>query len=200
MKITIDKIEIETERLIDLLEAFAECYGSPDMEQLTTQKPDVKQITVGGEKYDLLKCKEADGTIYIFDRITGTASMDGMDEYLEGLEKELPSDINFVPFANGKLLRLATEKEIFGINKIGNPEEGEQFECMKSRKNRVTVDEDDDFIPWWLSTRRKDFSANFAAVNGHGDAGSHVASITSIGVRPLLKIQNPEIPDAVASE
>ena len=52
-----------------------------------------------------------------------------------------PAEITekMVPFENGDLLRLPTEKEIFGRNCFGlaEPEEVTQWEPMKLRRNRI---------------------------------------------------------------
>ena len=51
-----------------------------------------------------------------------------------------------IPFANGDLLRLPTEKEIFGCNEYGKaePESVQQFEPMKSRRNRIAFRGEDE--------------------------------------------------------
>lgn len=97
-----------------------------------------------------------------------------------------------IPFANGDLLRLPTEKEIFGCNEYGEaePESVRQFEPMKSRRNRIAFRGEDECLEWyWLENEVESSAAGFALVNGSGSANSSFAS-NAIGVRPAFKIHN----------
>ena len=96
-----------------------------------------------------------------------------------------------IPFANGDLLRLPTEKEIFGCNEYGKaePESVRQFEPMKSRRNRIAFRGKDESFEWyWLENEVEDSAAHFAVVNGNGDATYYDASV-ACGVRPAFKIR-----------
>lgn len=97
-----------------------------------------------------------------------------------------------LPFSNGDLLRLPTEKEIFGRNEYGKdePESVKQFELMKSRRNRIAFRGKDEEWEWyWLANTVKDSAARFARVNTGGGAACSYAS-AAVGVRPAFKIKN----------
>lgn len=100
-----------------------------------------------------------------------------------------------VPFKNGDLLRIPTEKEIFGRNVYGDdePEEVTQWEPMKLRRNRIAFQGSNGDLEWyWLQNPVRDVvsSANFADVDDHGNATYHNASDADIGVRPAFGIHN----------
>ena len=123
------------------------------------------------------------------------------------LRKKLNGDIlerfpyevrsRMVPFDNGDLLRLPTEREIFGENEYGEeePETVERFELMKQRRNRIAFQgKDTDKWEWyWLQNRSVDSATAAASVASYGYAYYYGAS-NSVGVRPLFKILNPENP------
>lgn len=99
-----------------------------------------------------------------------------------------------VPFPSGDLLRIPTEKEIFGANEWCE-DEGEdvkQWEAMKLRRNRIAFQGHNGAWEWyWLMSRlRSVASATYAAyVTNYGNANGYGAS-NSIGVRPLFKIKD----------
>ena len=96
-----------------------------------------------------------------------------------------------IPFANGDLLRLPTEKEIFGCNEYGKaePESVQQFEPMKSRRNRIAFRGEDESLEWyWLENEVEDSAARFAFVDRNGNAG-YAAAGGARGVRPAFKIR-----------
>ena len=97
-----------------------------------------------------------------------------------------------VAFQNGDLLRLPTEKEIFGENRYGEYESEDvtQFEPMKLRRNRIAFQGmNGAWEWWWLANKVRGSAANFAYVNGTGFAGCLNASYAT-GVRPAFKIKN----------
>lgn len=97
-----------------------------------------------------------------------------------------------IPFASGDLLRLPTEKEIFGKNEYGKdePESVKQFEPMKSRRNRIAFrGKDEDWEWYWLENEVEDTAAYFANVFYYGRAAYGRAS-NAYGVRPAFKIKN----------
>lgn len=105
-----------------------------------------------------------------------------------------PADLRerMVPFASGDLLRLPTEKEIFGCNEYGEaePESVRQFEPMKSRRNRIAFRGEDECLEWyWLENEVESSAAHFANVGNRGLANYHTAG-AAIGVRPAFKIRN----------
>ena len=108
-----------------------------------------------------------------------------------------PTEITemMVPFANGDLLRLPTEKEIFGVNSYGldEPEDVTQWKPMKLRRNRIAFQGLNGSWEWyWLQNpalRDVASSTHFALVTGNGHAAANSAS-DSIGVRPAFQIRN----------
>lgn len=111
-------------------------------------------------------------------------------EYLERFPASLR--LNMVPFENGDLLRIPTEREVFGENRYGEeePDTVEQFEAMKKRRNRMALDGSNGGTQaYWLQNKRVWSATYFCYVNYNGDAGSTAASY-SLGVRPLYRIRN----------
>lgn len=97
------------------------------------------------------------------------------------------------PFDNGDLLRLPTEKEIFGENHYGEYESQyvKQWKPMKKRRNRMAFDgSKDENLQWyWLMNKVRESAAVFAYVTNGGFAYANYAS-NSYGVRPAFKIKN----------
>lgn len=111
-------------------------------------------------------------------------------KYLEKFPAALR--LNMVPFENGDLLRIPTEREIFGRNIYGEEEPNtvEQFEPMKKRRNRMAFDGlNGETQAYWLQNKRVRSATYFCNVNGYGNALSYGAS-DSYGVRPLYRIRN----------
>lgn len=95
------------------------------------------------------------------------------------------------PFDNGDLLRLPTEKEIFGENYYGEYESPyvQQWKPMKQRRNRIAFQgKNGDWEWYWLQNKCRDSAAHFAHVDGDGDAHCDGASYSD-GVRPAFKIR-----------
>ena len=93
-----------------------------------------------------------------------------------------------VVYGDSDLLRIPSEKEIFGTNEYGQ-EEGKvkQFKGMKNRRNRIAWQGSKTgvFEWYWLMNRHKEYASFFAIVNGDGLANSGYASL-SLGVRPVF--------------
>lgn len=110
-------------------------------------------------------------------------------EILDRFPVELRSRL--LPLENGDLLRLPSEREIFGENSYGAEEsdEVEQWECMKDRRNRIAFPgENAGKWEWyWLQNVVEDTAAAFAFVSCCGRAGYYSASYAS-SVRPAFKI------------
>ena len=89
------------------------------------------------------------------------------------------------------LLRIPTEKEIFGENPYGKAEcdAVKRFKGMKKRRNRIAFDrseEGKEKLQWyWLQNRVEDTAAYFAIVLDSGYAYCNVTS-SSRGVRPVF--------------
>ena len=111
-------------------------------------------------------------------------------EYLERFPASLR--LNMVPFENGDLLRIPTEREIFGENRYGEeePDTVEQFEAMKKRRNRMALDgSNGETQVYWLQNKRVWSATYFCLVSNDGGANANGASY-SLGVRPLYRIRN----------
>lgn len=163
-----------------------------------------------GEKVEMLAVKEeSDGMIFCFaDCLAKEYSMNEQNANEGGwdasdLRKKLNSEILdrfprkirklLLPFENGDMLRLPTEKEIFGSNPCGEdePESVSQWKPMKQRKNRIASQGLNGGWEWyWLQNRVPNSAAYFATVSCYGDANCASAG-TAGGVRPVVKIKNP---------
>ena len=100
--------------------------------------------------------------------------------------------MNMVPFDNGDMMRIPTEREIFGKNRYGEeePESIEQFEPMKKRRNRLAFDGlNGEYQCYFLQNRGVRSATDFASVIYGGSASNYYAS-NSNGVRPLYRIRN----------
>lgn len=111
-------------------------------------------------------------------------------KYLEKFPAALR--LNMVPFENGDLLRIPTEREIFGRNIYGEEEPNtvEQFKPMKKRRNRMAFDGlNGETQAYWLQNKRVRSATYFCIVYYDGYAYNYYAS-NSLGVRPLYRIRN----------
>lgn len=107
--------------------------------------------------------------------------------------KRFPQEIrsHMVPFNNGDMLRIPTEREIFGENKYGETEPAtvHQFEAMKLRRNRIAFQGVNGAWEWyWLQNRlRSVYSASTAAIVGSYGYATNGGASYSYGVRPIFK-------------
>lgn len=110
-------------------------------------------------------------------------------EILDRFPAELRSRL--LPLENGDLLRLPSEREIFGENSYGAEESDkvEQWECMKDRRNRIAFQgSKTETEGWyWLQNEAYGSDADFVRVSYYGYAYFRNASY-SRGVRPAFKI------------
>lgn len=97
------------------------------------------------------------------------------------------------PFENGDLLRIPTEREIFGENQYGDYEDPyvKQWEPTKKRRNRMAFDgSKDENLQWyWLMNNIRGSAMLFSHVHCTGYASRDDASV-SLGVRPVFKLKN----------
>lgn len=151
--------------------------------------------------------QEGDGMIFcLVDCMPGKYSMNSTNTNEGGYEESdlrkklngeilnlFPAELKtmMAPFDNGELLRLPTEKEIFGGNYYGKYESPyvKQWKPMKKRRNRIAFDgtKDENLRWYWLMNRVRESAARFANVSADGYASRNVAS-DSRGVRPVFKI------------
>lgn len=113
------------------------------------------------------------------------------NEILATFPEEIRNRMVGMRIGNGTefdLLRIPSEKEIFGTNEYGQ-EEGkvEQFKGMKNRRNRIAWQgsKTGEFEWYWLMNRHKKYASYFAGVYGSGYTGYYSAS-DSLGVRPVF--------------
>ena len=87
------------------------------------------------------------------------------------------------------LLRIPTEKEIFGENLCSTDEADTvtQFKGMKNRRNRITFQgsKTGAWEWYWLQNRVEDYASSFARVGTNGYVYYNGAS-NSLGVRPAF--------------
>lgn len=104
-----------------------------------------------------------------------------------------PAEIRekMIAFPNGDLLRLPTEREIFGENIYGVEEDDsvKQWKPMKKRKNRIAFQGKDTnaLELYWLQNRCDDFADKFTFANSNGYT-SYTDASNFNGVRPVFKI------------
>lgn len=167
------------------------------------------KLTDGVKVQAMAMQQDDDGMIFcLVNCLPGEYPMNSTNTYEGGYEesdlrKKLNGDIlNLFPaelkvmmasFDNGDLLRLPTEKEIFGENYYGEYESpyAKQWKPMKKRRNRIAFDSSKkENLQWyWLMNKARESAAGFANVGSRGLAHYGNAS-DSFGVRPAFKIKN----------
>lgn len=93
-----------------------------------------------------------------------------------------------VVYGDSDLLRIPSEKEIFGENKYGQKEgKVKQFKCMKNRRNRIAFQGSKaiGFGWYWLMNRHKEYAYHFALIVSTGSTDFDNASYSN-GVRPVF--------------
>lgn len=93
-----------------------------------------------------------------------------------------------VTLDNGDMLRIPTEREIFGENIYGQEESDtvKRFKPMKKKRNRIAFQGKEGAWEWyWLMNRHKDSASYFAGVGSGGHAACTNAS-DPLGVRPVF--------------
>lgn len=87
------------------------------------------------------------------------------------------------------MLRIPTEREIFGENPYGEdePKSVRRFYGMEERRNRIAWQglKTGEFEWYWLQNKVEDSASRFAFVYDYGLASCHAASSSS-GVRPVF--------------
>lgn len=161
-----------------------------------------------GEKIQAMAVKqESDGMLFCsIDCLADECSMNDTDTNegrYEGsdLRKKLnteviarfPAEIRamMIPFENGDLLRLPTEKEIFGENHRGEQENShvQRWSPMEQRRNRIAFQGRNGSWAWyWLQNKYRN-SAGFVNVNTNGDVSDTDASDSSC-VRLVFKLKS----------
>lgn len=108
-------------------------------------------------------------------------------EILDRFPKEIKDRMVAVN-AEGDMLRIPTECEIFGENVYGQEESKltKRWKPMKKKRNRIAFQGKEGAWEWyWLMNRHKNYASDFAFVTHYGLAYYHTASY-SRGVRPVF--------------
>lgn len=108
-------------------------------------------------------------------------------EILDRFPKEIKDRMVAVN-AEGDMLRIPTECEIFGENVYGQEESKltKRWKPMKKKRNRIAFQGKEGAWEWyWLMNRHKDYASHFALVYYGGYANYSDASY-SRGVRPVF--------------
>ena len=161
-----------------------------------------------GEEVEALAVKqEQDGMVFVLvDCLRKDYPMNQRNTNKGGYEKcalrkklngeildRFPAELRekMIAFANGDLLRLPTEREIFGENPYGEDEDDsiQLWEVMKNPRNRIAFQRSKTGTGewYWLQNEVKDSAAYFAGV-GYGSFASYSGASYSLGVRPAFKI------------
>lgn len=107
-------------------------------------------------------------------------------EILAHFPEEIRS--RMVTLDNGDMLRIPTEREIFGENIYGQEEADtvKRWKPMKKKRNRIAFQGKEGAWEWyWLMNRHKEYVSRFADVSNDGYAGYGGAS-NPLGVRPVF--------------
>lgn len=107
-------------------------------------------------------------------------------EILSRFPEEIRS--RMVTLDNGDMLRIPTEREIFGENIYGQeePDTVKRWKPMKKKRNRIAFQGKEGAWEWyWLMNRHKEYASCFAFVIYNGSADSNNAS-NPRGVRPAF--------------
>ena len=107
-------------------------------------------------------------------------------EILARFPEEIRS--RMVTLDNGDMLRIPTEREIFGENIYGQEEADtvKRWKPMKKKRNRIAFQGKEGAWEWyWLMNRHKEYASGFAFVAGNGVAYYTNASLP-YGVRPVF--------------
>lgn len=161
---------------------------------------EVKAIAVKviGQKtiFLFVDCLTEPGRMNDRDTNTGGYAASKMRQTVLALVNQMPDEIRakMVPVDDDgeDLMRLPSEKEIFGVNKYGvvEPEEVTQWEPMKLRRNRIAMRGLNGDLYWyWLKNKTARDSIAFAlvSVRGHAD---HAGASYVCGVRPAFGISS----------
>lgn len=108
-------------------------------------------------------------------------------EILDRFPKEIKDRMVAVN-AEGDMLRIPTECEIFGENVYGQEESKltKRWKPIKKKRNRIAFQGKEGAWEWyWLMNRHKDYASYFAGVLNNGCATYRGAS-ASVGVRPVF--------------
>ena len=181
-------------------------YRNVEIETEEIQVGDVIRFSLkNGENAEAMAVeKQADGMVFCFvDCLEKEYPMNKKNTTVGGYEKSylrkvlnseildlFPDDLRgkMIPFSNGDLLKIPSEKEMFGENVYSDdPEDCEQWEPMKDIRNRIAFQGSQTGVLEWTWLRGVVSASYFANVSYNGPAAFDPAS-GSLGVRPAFKI------------
>lgn len=158
----------------------------------TAEAMAVKVLADGSGLFIFTDCLRAEYRLHKPGKYPGWEKCELREKLNGEILERLPEDLKarLVPFENGDLLRIPTEREIFGENPYGEPEpEGvEQFEPMKDRRWRIAFQGfgSGAWEWYWLQNRSVCSATSACIVYNYGYAGTLGASYGR-GVRPLFQ-------------
>ena len=152
----------------------------------------VKELEDGSGLFIFTDCLRMEYRLHKSGKYPGWEKCELREKLNGEILEQLPEDLKarLVPFENGDLLRIPTEREIFGENPYGEPEveSVEQFEPMKDRRWRIAFQGygSGAWEWYWLQNRSVISATDACLVNIIGNASNTGAS-NSFGVRPLFQ-------------
>lgn len=178
-------------------------FETPAVEKKDHQYSIGDQISVGKYTATCQKVTD-DGAIFMLDQyLDKPYRMNPNDTNAGGygesalrveLNEDFGNDSNFdsirdklLPVYDADLVRIPTVGEFFGPDDFYEMDDAEQWELMKTRKNRIADREGEDYEWGWLQNKVKNSSDNFADVCRGGLARYRLATY-SLGVRPVFML------------
>lgn len=178
------------------------------MTEVETNRPEIgdriRFTLKSGEKVEAMAVRElVNGMVfctvdylnksYPMNRRGGTRGGYDASDLRKALNGEIldsfPDDIKeqLVPFDNGDILTIPSEREMFGENIYADEDEGDvmQWEPMTDRRNRITLRNGSSELGW---LRNVASSTTFALCAADGIATAWYASY-SLGVRPVFIVK-----------
>ena len=152
----------------------------------------VKELEDGSGLFIFTDCLRTEYRLHKRGKYPGWEKCELREKLNGEILERLPEDLKarLVPFENGDLLRIPTEREIFGENPYGEPEPEsvEQFELMKDRRWRIAFQGygSGAWEWYWLQNRSVCSATTACGVSNNGNAYDYGAS-NSFGVRPLFQ-------------
>ena len=177
------KVEMESEsfQIGDVI-AFSLKTGE-DVEAMAVEKTDK------GTVFCLVDCLKKEYPLHKDKVYPGYENSTLRKVLNEKIIKTFPDDIvaKMIPFDNGDLLRIPTEKQMFGCNDYGEDEDDEvqQWEPMKNRRNRIAFQGSKSGVwEWYWLENKSNYSATYAAFVNTNGLASILGSAGAYGVRP----------------
>ena len=152
----------------------------------------VKVLADGSGLFIFTDCLRTEYRLHKSGKYPGWEKCELREKLNSEILEQLPEDLKarLVPFENGDLLRIPTEREIFGENPYGEPEPEsvEQFELMKDRRWRIAFQGfGSGAWEWYWLQNRGVSSAPYACFVDDFGYASGLGASCGFGVRPLFQ-------------